>query len=53
LWKKKASDSENIKKAKENAKKNTSVVAKMTILLNSFSKQGASKVTSILIVIYK
>ena len=51
--KKKASGSENRKKAKENAQKNASVVAKTLKLFNYFSKQGASKVTSILIVIYK
>jgi hypothetical protein len=49
MWKKKPSGCDNRKKAKESAQKNASVIAKTPKLLNYFTKQGATKVTSILI----
>jgi len=47
--KKKPSGCDNRKKAKESAQKNASVIAKTPKLLNYFTKQEATKVTSILI----
>lgn len=47
--KKKPSGCYNRKKAKESAQKNASVIAKIPKLINYFTIQGATKVTSILI----